>query len=114
MSTMTITAPTAAAVWNADESTDHARDFELPNGDDLALSRGTDFYGLDELLTASERELRDRVRVWCDTEVSPAAADYWERAEFPVWLVKGYAALGIAGASIVGDGCPGCRTWRRA
>ena len=107
MSTMTITAPTAAAVWNADESTYHARDFELPNGDDLALSRGTDFYGLDELLTASERELRDRVRVWCDTEVSPAAADYWERAEFPARLVKGYAALGIAGASIVGDGCPG-------
>ena len=82
-------------------------DLDLPNGDDLALSRGTDFYGLDELLTGPERELRDRVRVWCDTEVSPAAADYWERAEFPVRLVKGYAALGIAGASIVGDGCPG-------
>ena len=82
-------------------------DLALPNGDDLALSRGTDFYGLDELLTDPEREIRDRVRVWCDTEVSPAAADYWERAEFPVELVKGYAALGIAGASIVGDGCPG-------
>ena len=104
---MTMTAPTEAAVRNADESTDQAKDLDLPNGDDLALSRGPDFYGLDELLTASERHLRDRVRVWCDTEVSPAAADYWERAEFPARLVKGYAALGIAGASIVGDGCPG-------
>ena len=80
---------------------------EFPNGDDLALSRGTDFYSLDELLTDREREIRDRVRLWCDTVVAPAAADYWERAEFPVELVPGYAALGIAGASIVGDGCPG-------
>jgi glutaryl-CoA dehydrogenase len=84
-----------------------ATDNEFPNGDDLAISRGTDFYGLDELLTDRERELRDRVRVWCDTEVAPAAAGYWERAEFPVELAKGYGRLGIAGASIVGDGCPG-------
>ena len=51
--------------------------------------------------------MRDRVRQWCDTEVAPAAADYWERAEFPVELAKGYGRLGIAGASIVGNGCPG-------
>ena len=50
---------------------------------------------------------RDRVRQWCDTEVAPAAAGYWERAEFPVELAKGYGRLGIAGASIVGNGCPG-------
>ena len=37
----------------------------------------------------------------------PAAAGYWERAEFPVELAKGYGRLGMAGASIVGDGCPG-------
>ena len=80
---------------------------ELPSGDDLAISRGTDFYSLDELLTEKEREVRDRVRVWCDTEVAPSAAGYWERAEFPVELAKGYGRLGIAGASIVGDGCPG-------
>jgi glutaryl-CoA dehydrogenase len=47
------------------------------------------------------------VRVWCDTEVSPIAAEYWESAEFPFDLVAGYAALGIAGGSITGDGCPG-------
>ena len=80
---------------------------DIPSGDDLAISRGTDFYGLDELLTDRELEVRDRVRVWCDTEVAPAAAGYWERAEFPVELAKGYGRLGIAGASIVGDGCPG-------
>lgn len=82
-------------------------DLSLPVGDDLATSRGTDFYQLDELLTDDERELRDQVRRWCDTEVSPAAAGFWERAEFPTELIQGYARLGVAGCSIVGDGCPG-------
>lgn len=82
-------------------------DLWLPNGDDLAMARGTDFYCIDELLTSPERLLRDRVRDWCDTKVSPVAAGYWERAEFPVDLVAGYGSLGVAGASIVGDGCPG-------
>jgi len=92
---------------SATEYDQQETDLEFPNGDDLALSRGTDFYGLDELLTEPELELRDRVRLWCDTEVAPAAAGYWESAEFPVALAKGYGRLGIAGASIVGDGCPG-------
>ena len=39
--------------------------------------------------------------------MAPAAAGYWERAEFPVELAKGYGRLGIAGASIVENGCPG-------
>ena len=102
MNTPTVTTPKIVADFNSELS-----DNEFPTGDDLALSRGTDFYRLDELLTDREREIRDRVRVWCDTEVVPAAAGYWERAEFPVELAKGYGRLGIAGASIVGDGCPG-------
>ncbi len=71
------------------------------------MSRATDFYSLDELLSDDERAIRDRVRTWVDTEVSPIAADYWEAARFPVELVKGYGELGIAGGSLVGDGCPG-------
>ncbi len=39
-------------------------DIEFPDGDDLALSRGTDFYSLDELPSDQEREIRDRVRLW--------------------------------------------------
>jgi len=80
---------------------------QFPVGDDLALSRATDFYSLDELLPDSERAVRDRVRVWVDTKVSPIATDYWEAARFPVELVQGYGDLGIAGGSLVGDGCPG-------
>ena len=109
MNTPTVTAPKIVADFDSELG-----DNEFPTGDDLALSRGTDFYRLDELLTDREREIRDRVRVWCDTEVVPAAAGYWERAKFPVELTKGYGRLGIAGASIVGDGCPAFPTWRRA
>ena len=102
---MTNTMNRPRALTEFDEDDSGSRDSVTET--DLAFSRGTDFYGLDELLTDEERELRDRVRVWCDTEVAPAAAGYWERAEFPVELAKGYGRLGIAGASIVGDGCPG-------
>ena len=100
-------APTLPVTENVADLDSGDTENEFPNGDDLAISRGTDFYSLDELLTDQERQMRDRVRQWCDTEVAPAAAGYWERAEFPVELAKGYGRLGIAGASIVGNGCPG-------
>lgn len=100
-------APTLPVTENVADLDSGDTENEFPNGDDLAISRATDFYSLDELLTDQEREMRDRVRQWCDTEVAPAAAGYWERAEFPVELAKGYGRLGIAGASIVGNGCPG-------
>ncbi len=70
-------------------------------------STGTDFYLMDELLTEEERRIRDTVRAFCDTEVIPIINDYWERAEFPFELVPKIAALGIAGGSIKGYGCPG-------
>ncbi|MGY1796569.1 acyl-CoA dehydrogenase family protein [Geodermatophilus sp. SYSU D00525] len=67
----------------------------------------TDFYALEELLTPEEVEIRDRVRAWCDKEVTPRINDYWERAEFPFELVPGFAALGIAGGTVQGYGSPG-------
>jgi glutaryl-CoA dehydrogenase len=83
-------APTSPVTENVADLDSGITENEFPNGDDLAISRATDFYNLDELLTDQEREMRDRVRRWCDTEVAPAAAGYWERAEFPVELAKGY------------------------
>src|SRR5579883_3337427 len=67
----------------------------------------TDFYLMDELLSDEERQIRDKVRHFCDTEVIPIINDYWERAEFPFELVPKLAALHIAGGSIQGYGCPG-------
>src|SRR5699024_3051897 len=80
---------------------------EEPDGSDLGRARGTDFLGLDELLTGEELELRDGVRRWCDEEVVPRAAGWWEEGRFPHEVLPGYAATRVAGASIQGYGCAG-------
>ena len=67
----------------------------------------TDFYLLDERLTDEERAIRDRLRAFCDREVTPVINGYWERAEFPFALVPKIAELGLAGGVIDGYGCPG-------
>jgi glutaryl-CoA dehydrogenase len=67
----------------------------------------TDFYAFEDLLAPEEIEIRDRVRTFCDREVTPRINDYWERAEFPFELVPRIAELGIAGGTIEGYGCPG-------
>src|SRR3989440_3819813 len=74
---------------------------------EITQSQGTDFYLMDELLTAEERAVRDKVRAFCEKEVIPIINDYWERAEFPFELVPKLAALNIAGTTIKGYGCPG-------
>ncbi|HEY5877834.1 MAG TPA: acyl-CoA dehydrogenase family protein [Nakamurella sp.] len=74
---------------------------------DLTTARDTDYYLLSDLLTDEEREIRDRVRAFVDTEVLPIINDYWERAEFPFELVPKLAQLGVVGGPIQGYGCPG-------
>jgi len=73
----------------------------------ITQSPVVDFYLMDELLTAEERSIRDKVRAFCDKEVIPIINDYWERAEFPFELIPKMAALNITGGSIKGYGCPG-------
>jgi len=80
---------------------------DLPTGDDLALSRDTDFYHVGDHLDDRERAVLARVREYCDTQVAPVVNDYWERAEFPMPLVAGYRELGVAGGALRGFGCPG-------
>lgn len=72
-----------------------------------AVDQELDFYLFDELLTAEERNYRDRVRAFCDEEVIPIINAYWERAEFPAELIPKLAKLNIAGGPIQGYGCPG-------
>lgn len=74
---------------------------------DVTKSLGTDLYLMDELLTDAEREIRDRVRAFCEAEVVPIMGEYWDRAEFPFELIPKVAELGIAGEAIEGYGCPG-------
>ena len=75
--------------------------------DPIAPAASSDLLLTDELLGDAEREVRDRVRAFCDREVIPVINDYWERAEFPFELVPGLAGLNLAGGTISGHGCPG-------
>ncbi len=74
---------------------------------DIGSSKATDYFALDELLTEEERDVRDRVRAFSDREVIPIVNGYWEREEFPFELLPKLAALGVAGTTIEGYGCPG-------
>jgi glutaryl-CoA dehydrogenase len=77
------------------------------DADQDRATRAADYYRLDEQLTDEERAIRDRVRAFGEQEVLPVINDYWERAEFPFELVPKVAALGVAGTTIEGYGCPG-------
>src|SRR5918997_260290 len=69
-------------------------------------SLGADYFFLDDLLTEEERDVRDRVRSFCDKDLIPIINDYWEREEFPFELLPKIGALNIAGTTIEGYGCP--------
>ena len=69
-------------------------------------SLGTDYFFLDDLLTEEERDVRDRVRSFCDKDLIPIINDYWEREEFPFELLAKIGALNVAGTTIEGYGCP--------
>jgi len=71
------------------------------------VSTPVDFYRMDDMLTADEREVRYRVRAFMQAEVEPIINPYWERAEFPQQLIPKLAALGLAGGQLKGYGCPG-------
>jgi glutaryl-CoA dehydrogenase len=73
----------------------------------MAPFEGTDFYRLDELLTAEQRGLRDRVRTWVQTRFLPRVVQHYRDGTFPMELVPELAALGAFGPSLQGYGCAG-------
>src|SRR6266542_224064 len=54
-----------------------------------------DYTGFDDLLTADERALRDRVRAFITQEALPLVADHYERGAVPDQLIPRMAALGL-------------------
>ena len=57
----------------------------------------SDFYGMEADLSAQEKSVIMRLRQYLETEVKPIVNDHWARAEFPMFVVKGLADLGIFG-----------------
>ena len=82
---------------------------ELRNGYTNMLTQAptVDFYGLDELLTAEERDVRQRTRDFVVGRLLPLINECWERAEMPVELIGELGQLGLIGGTISGYGCPG-------
>ena len=49
----------------------------------LGLALGTDFFSVREQFTSEQWSRFTAARKFVDSEVIPAAAGYWERAEIP-------------------------------
>jgi glutaryl-CoA dehydrogenase len=64
-----------------------------------------DFYQTDLLLTAEEKEVRNKVRRFVDKECMPIIADYFDRGAFPMELIPRMAQLGLFGVHVEGYGC---------
>ena len=65
--------------------------------------------GLDEVLTAEERAVRDTVRGFCADRVLPHVSDWYERGELPDMrsLAKELGSIGVLGMHLTGYGCAG-------
>lgn len=72
-----------------------------------SVDKALDYFDFDSLLRPEEREVRDRVRAFVESEVTPVINEYWEKDETPMFLLEKLAALNICGGSIQGYGCPG-------
>jgi glutaryl-CoA dehydrogenase len=72
-----------------------------------ALRAASDVLGIDALLTADERAVRDRVRAFVDAEIRPHVADWFDRGHFPVELAPALGRLGVLGMTLDGYGCRG-------
>ena len=66
-----------------------------------------DFYGLGEVLTPEELEIKLRVRAFMRREIAPIVNDWWLRGAFPMHVIPGLADLGVAGLTFKGYGFPG-------
>ena len=73
----------------------------------MSTFEATDFYHLNELLTADERLIRDRVRGWVSERFLPVIVQHYRDGTFPLELVPELAELGVFGPAIKGHGCAG-------
>src|SRR5918911_2612255 len=85
---------------------DDTYDEDVLGSASIGTSLGTDYFGLRDELTDSERDYLQRARSFVDGEVLPVINGYWERAEFPWELIEKLGSVGIVGDGLEGYGCP--------
>jgi glutaryl-CoA dehydrogenase len=64
------------------------------------LFESPDYYQLDELLTEEQLMVRDAVRTYVKTEISPIIEEYAQKSEFPNQIVKQLGDLGCFGPTV--------------
>jgi alkylation response protein AidB-like acyl-CoA dehydrogenase len=67
----------------------------------------SDFYQFADLLTAEERSVLRKVRVFMESKVAPIITKYWTEDAFPFELLPAFAELNLGGLGIEGYGCAG-------
>jgi enoyl-CoA hydratase/carnithine racemase len=67
----------------------------------------SDFYELNDVLTAAELALVKKVRTYMETKVAPIINKYWADDAFPFELLPSFKELGIGGLGFEGYGCAG-------
>ncbi len=67
-----------------------------------------DLFGIDGLLDDEERAMRETVRRFCDDQIRPHIAQWYEEASLPAReLAKELGSLGLMGMHLDGYGCAG-------
>ena len=66
-----------------------------------------DLLKVDHLLSADERDIADTVRDFVDQRVKPFVADWYERGDIDLGIVKEAGSLGLLGMHLEGYGCAG-------
>lgn len=66
-----------------------------------------DYLAVDDLLTDDEREIRDAVRHYVRSELSPYVAEWYEAGSVPRDIAMGLGKLGVFGMHLQGYGCAG-------
>lgn len=61
----------------------------------------------DDELTEVNRDIRDTVRSYAESELEPNIAEWFEAGGFPREVVKGLGSLGVLGMELEGYGCAG-------
>ena len=64
------------------------------------LFESPDYYQLDELMTEENLMVRDAVRAYVKTEISPIIEEYAQKAEFPKQIIKQLGDLGCFGPTV--------------
>ncbi|MFB3886946.1 MAG: acyl-CoA dehydrogenase family protein [Thermodesulfobacteriota bacterium] len=67
--------------------------------------KAIDYFGVDSLLTEEERELREKVRQFVETECMPVISDHFDKETFPMEIIPRMAGLGLFGLHVDGYGC---------